>query len=62
FNCAQNVNRQDKPRKGKAESGKMRDKGAMDTFECNGWLNVVVLPNHSTVLVSVKHVQQHVPY
>ncbi|KAF9563663.1 hypothetical protein CPC08DRAFT_632434 [Agrocybe pediades] len=62
FSCAQNGSRQDKPKKGKAESGKMRNKGAMDTFECKGWLNVVVKRNHSTVLVSVKHLDRHFSY
>ncbi|KAF9554480.1 hypothetical protein CPC08DRAFT_644265, partial [Agrocybe pediades] len=62
FYCAQNASRQKKPKKGVKEGIKMRDKGAMDTFHCNGWLNIVVRENSPTVLMSLQHKEKHIAY
>ena len=39
YNCAQGKARQHKPKKGKTEDIKERDKDRMDTFDCHGWID-----------------------
>jgi len=55
--------RQHKPKKGKCEGAKLRDKDAMDTFDCHGWLFITVIEGSDVVNdVKFQHKDDHIPY
>ena len=56
YNCAQGKARQHKPKKGKTEAIKERDKDRMDSFDCCGYLG------GDTTLIRFKHEDDHVPF
>lgn len=62
YNCAQAKARQQKPKKGKNEAVKERDKDRMDTFDCHGWIHITLCEGGDTALIRFKHEDDHVPY
>lgn len=62
YHCAQIETRQHKPKKGIREGAKQRDKGAMDSFACQGWLNVTIHEGSTSVDVKLNHEDEHIPY
>ena len=62
YNCAQAKARQQKPKKGKNEAVKERDKDRMDTFDCRGWIHITLCEGGDTALIRFKHEDDHVPY
>ncbi|KAI0753626.1 hypothetical protein C8Q74DRAFT_1211024 [Fomes fomentarius] len=61
YHCAQYAKRQ-KASKKVEDSDKHRDKEAMDSFDCDGWLSITVPETSETVTVKVKHCMAHVDY
>ncbi|PIL26554.1 hypothetical protein GSI_12312 [Ganoderma sinense ZZ0214-1] len=61
YNCAQNAKRQKKSKK-VADPKKHRDKDAMDSFDCHGWLSIRVTDNLDIVAITLTHRLSHVPY
>lgn len=61
YHCAQYAKRQKASRK-VVDSSKHRDKEAMDTFECDGWLSVSVSENSDMVTVKIRHLCAHIAY
>jgi hypothetical protein len=53
---------QHKPKKGRHADAKLRDKDAMDTFDCHGWLFITVTEGSDIVNVKFQHKDDHVPY
>ena len=41
---------------------KWRDKEAMDTFDCQGWLHITVADGIDAVTIKLRHDLDHVPY
>jgi hypothetical protein len=62
YHCAQVETRQHKPKKGVRDGAKPRDKGAMDTFSCKGWLHITVYEGSPSVEIRLKHEDEHIPY
>jgi hypothetical protein len=62
YHCSQVHERQHKPKKGRHEGAKPRDKDAMDTFDCHGWLFITVIEGNDVVNVKFQHKDDHVPY
>jgi hypothetical protein len=62
YHCAQPSSRQHKPKKNKCEGAKPRDKIAMDTFPCNGWLHITIMDWDHLTYVKIKHDEEHIPY
>ncbi len=61
FHCAQIATRQKAAQK-VPDQTKHRDKDAMDTFDCKGWLSITVSKNSDTVTVKLSHALGHVHY
>ncbi|KAJ7266208.1 hypothetical protein C8J57DRAFT_1068963 [Mycena rebaudengoi] len=59
YHCAQAASRQHAPKKNKWEGAKPRDKIAMDSFECKGWLHITM--DH-IAYVDISHMDDHVTY
>ena len=62
YHCSQVHERQHKPKKGRSEGAKPRDKDAMDTFDCHGWLFITVTEGSDIANVKFQHKDDHVPY
>ena len=62
YHCFQMHQCQHKPKKGRHEGAKLRDKDAMDTFDCLGWLFITVTEGNDVVNVKFQHKDDHVPY
>ncbi|KAJ7348505.1 hypothetical protein DFH08DRAFT_698475 [Mycena albidolilacea] len=62
YHCAQNQKRQHKPEKSEHEGAKHRDKIAMDSFDCHGWLHITLDNSDNIVLVKISHRDDHIPY
>ncbi|KAJ7689078.1 hypothetical protein B0H14DRAFT_2420865 [Mycena olivaceomarginata] len=62
YHCAQSSSRQHKPKKNKREGAKSRDKIAIDTFPCNGWLHITIMDWDHLAYVKIKHDEEHIPY
>jgi hypothetical protein len=62
YHCSQMHERQHKPKKGRCEGAKLRDKDAMDTFDCHGWLFITVVEGSDVVNVKFQHKDDHIPY
>ena len=62
YHCAQIVTRQQKPKKGKKEGVKQRDKEQMTTFKCGGWLHITITDESNVALVKLKHEDDHIKY
>ncbi|KAJ7241576.1 hypothetical protein C8J57DRAFT_1560753, partial [Mycena rebaudengoi] len=54
--------RQHAPKKNKREGAKPRDKIAMDSFECKGWLHITINDLDHIAYVDISHMDDHVPY
>lgn len=61
FHCAQLSARQKKPQKSE-DLSKHRDKEAMLSFDCEGWLHITVWDGSDIVRIRLGHCLQHVPY
>lgn len=61
YHCAQNAKRQKKPEK-VSDPKKHRDKEAMDSFDCHGWLTLTVADNSDTIAVTLDHRMSHIAY
>ncbi|CAK5266892.1 unnamed protein product [Mycena citricolor] len=61
YSCAQIVSRQHKPKKS-ADPAKRRDKGQMDTFECEGYLTIWAGNGETQYFVRYAHQDLHVTY
>jgi hypothetical protein len=62
YHCAQTLSRQHKPKKNQREGIKPRDKIAMDTFPCKGWLHITIMDWDHLAYVKIKHLENHIPY
>ncbi|KAJ7321023.1 hypothetical protein DFH08DRAFT_970322 [Mycena albidolilacea] len=62
YHCAQNQKRQHKLEKSEHEGAKHRDKIAMDSFDCHGWLHITLHNSDNIVLVKISHRDDHIPY
>ncbi|KAJ7773593.1 hypothetical protein DFH07DRAFT_733290 [Mycena maculata] len=62
YHCAQTSSRQDKPKKNQREGAKPRDKIAMESFPCNGWLHITMNDLEDVAWVKISHSDDHVPY
>jgi hypothetical protein len=62
YHCSQMRQHQHKPKKGRHEGAKLRDKDAMDTFDCLGWLLITITEGSDVVNVKFQHKDDHVPY
>ncbi|KAJ7679519.1 hypothetical protein DFH06DRAFT_974484, partial [Mycena polygramma] len=62
YHCVQNEARQNTSKKSQREGVKHRDKIAMDTFQCHGWLHITVNDSDSIAFVKISHADDHVPY
>ncbi|KAJ7920115.1 hypothetical protein B0H13DRAFT_1605671 [Mycena leptocephala] len=62
YHCVQNQARQNPPKKSEREGVKHRDKLAMDTFKCHGWLHITVNDWNSIAFVKIIHRDDHIPY
>ncbi|KAJ3496485.1 hypothetical protein NLJ89_g10479 [Agrocybe chaxingu] len=62
YTCAQNRVRQHKPKKGKRNGAKQRDKDRMDAFNCRGWLHMTISEVDTVALLKLDHKEDHVPY
>jgi hypothetical protein len=60
YSCAQTASRQPKP--AKREGVRNRDKGSMDTFNCNGWLHITLFEDSDQAFVKFKHQEDHCDY
>ncbi|KAK6974646.1 hypothetical protein R3P38DRAFT_2583717 [Favolaschia claudopus] len=61
YHCAQSSTRQHKPKKG--EGKKQRDKGQMQTFDCQGWLTIWAAPDDdSEYFIRIRHQDCHEKY
>ncbi|KAG6806913.1 hypothetical protein H0H92_009581, partial [Tricholoma furcatifolium] len=60
YNCAQINTRKKGSKKGKGATE--RDKYAMETFPCNGWLHITLTIGEPIALVKLTHEDDHVPY
>lgn len=61
YHCAQSQDRQ-KDSKKILDDSKQRDKEAMLTFDCKGWLFITISDSSSIALIKVVHAEAHVPY
>ncbi|THU81592.1 hypothetical protein K435DRAFT_693221, partial [Dendrothele bispora CBS 962.96] len=61
YHCAQLAKRQHKPVKSELQSSQ-RDKGQMDSFDCDGWLFMTISEIESYAQVQLKHAYDHVVY
>ncbi|THV01366.1 hypothetical protein K435DRAFT_613187, partial [Dendrothele bispora CBS 962.96] len=61
YHCAQQAKRQHKPAKSELLN-LQRDKGQMDSFNCNGWLFMTIFEGESFAQVQLKHTHDHVIY
>jgi hypothetical protein len=41
---------------------KQRDKDSMETFDCHGWIRVIVDNRLEDALVKISHLEDHIPY
>ncbi|KAJ7581308.1 hypothetical protein C8J56DRAFT_794595 [Mycena floridula] len=62
YHCAQISTRQHKPKKAKHEGVKHRDKDAMESFACKGWLHITLSESSDIAFVKIRHDDDHVPY
>ncbi|TRM55937.1 hypothetical protein BD626DRAFT_466992 [Schizophyllum amplum] len=60
YHCAQLRSRQ--RASCKSDSKKQCDKGSMITFDCDGWLHIVVWEDAEPASISIKHDNDHIPY
>ncbi|KAJ7310682.1 hypothetical protein DFH08DRAFT_624653, partial [Mycena albidolilacea] len=51
-----------KPEKSEHEGAKHRDKIAMGSFDCDGWLHITLDNSDNIVLVKISHRDDHIPY
>lgn len=62
YSCVQLDKRQQESKKVE-DARKHRDRECMQTYSCNGWLNITVNPSKvSEVLISLVHKCDHPPY
>lgn len=61
YHCAQNSKRQKKPEK-VSDPKKHRDKEAMDSFDCHGWLTLTVSDDSDAIVVTLDHRMSHIAY
>ncbi|KAJ7469241.1 hypothetical protein FB451DRAFT_945129, partial [Mycena latifolia] len=54
--------RQHAPKKNHRAGAKPRDKIAMDSFPCKGWLHITVNDWDNVAFVNIKHADDHIPY
>jgi hypothetical protein len=50
------------PKKNQREGAKPRDKIAMDSFSCQGWLHITINDGDNVAWVTISHADDHVPY
>jgi hypothetical protein len=62
YNCAQNSKRQHKPQKLTTSEVKNRDKGQMETYDCQGWLHITIFDDKDHAQVKYKHETSHKAY
>ncbi|KAJ7474159.1 hypothetical protein FB451DRAFT_1035258 [Mycena latifolia] len=62
YHCAQISTRQHAPKKNQREGAKSRDKIAMESFPCKGWLHITVTDGDNVAWVRISHSADHVPY
>ncbi|KAF5343057.1 hypothetical protein D9758_011133 [Tetrapyrgos nigripes] len=60
YSCAQTASRQSKPAKHTDVCN--RDKGSMDTFDCQGWLHITVFEDSEQAFIKFKHHKDHCDY
>ncbi|KAJ7583748.1 hypothetical protein C8J56DRAFT_1054275 [Mycena floridula] len=53
---------QHKAKKAKHEGVKHRDKDAMESFACKGWLHITLSESSDIAFVKIRHDNDHVPY
>ena len=61
YHCTQNSKRQKKPEK-VSDPMKHRDKEAIDSFDCHGWLSLTVSDTSDTVTITLDHRMSHIAY
>jgi hypothetical protein len=61
YTCAQNACTQNKSQKS-ADASKQRDKLRMRSFDCKGWLVMLVAEGSDEITVKLSHKEAHVPY
>lgn len=62
YHCAQIDTRQQDPQKTTRDGVKNRDKGAMNSFACDGWLHIIAHDGSPVVEIRLKHKDKHVHY
>ena len=62
YHCAQLASRQSAPRKRDGPGIQNRDKLSMSTFDCDGWLNILISEDRSSAIVEYRHACYHVSY
>ncbi|KAG6819142.1 hypothetical protein H0H93_014943 [Arthromyces matolae] len=62
YHCAQINTRQHKPQKSEKDGTKLRDKNALHTFPCSGWMHITIFDGDDSALIRLKHLDAHVPY
>ncbi|KAG6824654.1 hypothetical protein H0H92_006195 [Tricholoma furcatifolium] len=62
YHCAQIDARQHKSEKTQKPNVKHRDKHSMETFDCAGWLHILVFMGSPVVHVKLMHKEDHIPY
>lgn len=62
YHCSQVDKRQHKPKKGKRDGALLRDKEAMSSYQCMGWLHITLMEDTDMAFVKLKHEDDHVPY
>ncbi|KAJ7906346.1 hypothetical protein B0H13DRAFT_1458957, partial [Mycena leptocephala] len=58
----QKPKRKHAPKKNQREGAKPRDKIAMDSFSCQGWLHITINDGDNVAWVTISHADDHVPY
>lgn len=62
YHCVQISTRQNAPKKSTKDAAIHRDKIAMDTFECGGWLHITVWDFLDVAQIKIDHHESHIPY
>ncbi|KAG6826876.1 hypothetical protein H0H92_014080 [Tricholoma furcatifolium] len=62
YHCAQIDARQHKSKKTQKPNAKRRDKHSMETFDCSGWLYIVIFMGSPVANVKLTHKEDHIPY
>ncbi|KAG6808563.1 hypothetical protein H0H92_003721 [Tricholoma furcatifolium] len=62
YHCTQIDARQHKSQKTQKPNAKRRDKHSMETFDCSGWLHIVIFMGSLVAHIKVMHKEDHIPY